>query len=74
MKKKLPDGSVPFEGATPQRKTSPGPGGRAIPMPSNDVSLNDVVRRDPPGVRRSGNDPRGKVAHENVKGRRGIGR
>jgi hypothetical protein len=69
MKKKLPNGMVPFEGATPQRKASPG-----VPMPSNDSSVNNIVRRDPAGVRRSGDDPRGKVAHENVRGRRGIGR
>ena len=68
MKKKLPNGMVPFEGATPQRKASQG-----APMRSNDASTNSIVRRDPAGVRRSGNDPRGKVAHENVRGRRGVG-
>jgi hypothetical protein len=68
MKKKLPNGMVQYEGPPIQRKASPG-----APMPSNDSSTNNIVRRDPPGVRRSGDDPRGKVAHENVRGNRGIG-
>jgi hypothetical protein len=64
MKKKLPNGMVPFEGPPIQRKTSPGPGGRGIPKRGDDASLNNVVRRDPPGVVRSGGAPRGKVAYE----------
>ncbi len=65
-KKRLPGGIVQFEGAAFQK-------GKSTSGPGTNQSLNrkPIVSRDPAGVRRSGNDPRGKVAHEVPTRRRG---